>query len=475
VVDASPPESDQCRMSESTNFAPEALLQASLEVAMAPVVGPLILAVSGGRDSMVLLQAMARWAPERIAAVATFDHGTGQHATDAASLVAAESRRLGLTVVRERSRTPGSSEAAWRAARWDFLGRIGRAYKARVATAHTRDDQLETVVMRLLRGAGARGLAALAAPSSVVRPWLGVSRAELARWAAIEHVAYLEDPMNVSRAFLRGRVRHELLPALEAATPGFSDQILAIADQAAIWRRGVERHVDTLGVAPAPTNAATGGRVSCPVGALESTTCEGQAVLWPAICARAGVTLDANGTRELVKFTTTGRCGSSMLVSGGAVVLRRRAAAGEPPGERFEVRRAVPTRAPNGARVWSGTAEALPPRFGRFRWRRLLAAPLSGSAAEQDLWTIGLPRGEQVALRVWTAGDRIRTAGAPAGRRVTRYFSEAHVPALDRSAWPVLLVENELVWVPGVCRSLAAPSRPGRPELIWYRCEPEFD
>ena len=462
-------------MSELPNFPSEALLQASLEVALAPVVGPVILAVSGGRDSMVLLQAMARWAPERIAAVATFDHGTGQHATDAASLVAAESRRLGLTVVRERSRTPGQSEAAWRAARWDFLGRIGRAYKAPVATAHTRDDQLETVVMRLLRGAGARGLAALAAPSSVVRPWLGVSRAELARWAVLEQVAYLEDPMNVSRAFLRGRVRHELLPALETATPGFSNQILAMAEQAASWRRDVERHVEALGVAVAPTGAATGVRASCPVAALASTTREGRAVLWPAICARAGVTLDAKGTRELVKFTTTGRCGSSMQVSGGAVVLRRRAAAGEPPGERFEVRRAVPERSPDGVRVWSGGSEALPLRFGRFRWRRLHTAPSSGRLAEQDLWTMGLPRGEPVTLRVWTAGDRIRSAGAPAGRRVTRYFSEAHVPALDRSSWPVVLVDNELAWVPGVCRALAAPSRPGRPALIWYRCEPEFD
>ena len=458
-------------MSELTNFPPDALLQASLEVAMAPVVGPVVLAVSGGRDSMVLLQAMARWAPERIAAVATFDHGTGTFATDAASLVAAEARRLGLSVVRERSRAPGHSEAAWRAARWDFLGRIGRAFKARVATAHTRDDQLETVIMRLLRGAGARGLAALAAPSSVVRPWIGVSRAELARWAASEQVTYLEDPMNISRAFLRGRVRHELLPALETATPGFSDQMLAIADQAATWRRDVEQSVEALGLAVAPT----GGRASCPAAALESTTREGQAVLWPALCARAGVTLDAKGTRELVKFTTGGRCGSRILVSGGAVVLRRRAAAGEPPGERFEVRRASSKRSPAGAPAWSGAPEALPPRFGPFRWRRLPAAPSSGSLAEQDLWAMGLPRGEPVALRVWTAGDRIRTAGAPAGRRVTRYFSEAHVPALDRSTWPVVLVDNELAWVPGVCRALAAPSRPGRPELIWYRCEPEFD
>ncbi|WP_373062065.1 tRNA lysidine(34) synthetase TilS [Gemmatimonas sp.] len=458
-------------MSELTIFPPEALLHASLEVAMAPVVGPLVLAVSGGRDSMVLLQAVARWAPERIAAVATFDHGTGNYATEAASLVAAESRRLGLTVVRERSRTPGHSEAAWRAARWDFLGRIARAYKARVATAHTRDDQLETVVMRLMRGAGARGLAALAAPSRVVRPWLGVSRAELARWATLEKVAYLDDPMNVSRAFLRGRVRHELLPALEATTPGFADQILASAEKAASWRREVEGHVDAIGLAVSPSL----DRVSCPAAALESTSSEGRGVLWPAICARAGVTLDAKGTRELVKFTRSGKRGSSICVSGGAIVLRRGAAAGEPVGDRYEVRRVSPPRVRDASRAWSGVSETLPPRFGRFRWRRLHTAPPPGECMEQDLWSMGFPRGEQVVLRVWTAGDRIRTAGAPAGRRVTRYFSAAHIPALDRPTWPVLLVANELVWVPGVCRALAAPSRPGRSELIWYRCEPECD
>jgi tRNA(Ile)-lysidine synthase len=462
---------DQSMMSELTNFPPDALLRASLEVAMAPVVGPLVLAVSGGRDSMVLLQAMARWAPERIAAVATFDHGTGSYATDAASLVAAESRRLGLTVVRERSRTPGQSEAAWRTARWDFLDRIARAFTARVATAHTRDDQLETVVMRVLRGAGARGIAALAAPSSVVRPWLGVSRAELARWAVLEKVAYLEDPMNVSRAFLRGRVRHELLPAFEAATPGFADEMLALADQAASWRREVERLIDAIGVVSAPSLA----RVTCPATALETTTPEGRAVLWPAICARAGVTLDAKGTRELVKFTTSGRRGSTVRVSGGAIVLRRGPTPDEPSGDRFEVRRMSPRLLRDGVQPWSGASDALPSRFGRFRWRRLSAALSTGSQLEQDLWTMGIPRGERVTLRVWNAGDRIRTAGAPAGRRVTRYFSEAHVPALDRSQWPVVLVDDEPVWVPGVCRSLAAPSRPGWPELIWYRCEPEFD
>ncbi len=444
----------------------EAILRATLDVALAPVAGPLVLAVSGGRDSMVLLQAMARWAPSRIAAVATFDHGTGEYATDAASLVAAESRRMGLTVVRERSRSTGASEAAWRAARWSFLARVARAFRARVATAHTRDDQLETVVMRMLRGSGVRGLAALAAPSSIVRPWLSVSRAELSRWAVQEKVPFLDDPMNVSPAFLRSRLRHELLPALEAATPGFGEEMLATAERAAAWRRDVEALVDAAGIIV----SASGDRVSVPVSAFSDTSPSGHGVLWPAICARAGVTLDARGTRELVRFTTAGRVGSSVTVAGGGVILRRSALPDEVRGERFEVRRVPPTMRGDGLKAWQGTGGALPPRFGRFRLRRLLEAP-----AAETAWVMGLPRSLSVELRVWNAGDRILTAGAPAGRRVTRYFSEARVPALDRSGWPVVLVDHELVWVPGVCRGLAAPSRPGWSELIWYRCEPEFD
>ena len=89
----------------------ETMLRASLEVALSNSEAPLVLAVSGGRDSMALLHAMVRWAPERVAAVATYDHATGGYATDAAALVAAEARKLGLTVVRERARSTGSGLA----------------------------------------------------------------------------------------------------------------------------------------------------------------------------------------------------------------------------------------------------------------------------------------------------------------------------------------------------------------------------
>ena len=449
-------------MTLDDSLLPAVLLRASLEVALRPVESPLVIAVSGGRDSMALMHAVDRWAPGRLAAVATFDHGTGTYATDAASLVAASARRLGLTVVRERARQPARSEAAWRDARWRFLRRVARAFGAQVATAHTRDDQVETVVMRLMRGAGARGLASLAAPSGIVRPWLSVSRAEVAAWVDPESLAFLEDPMNASRAFQRGRVRHDLLPACERVRPGFSSEMVALGERAAAWRRDLDAFVSTLGIA-----RVREGELRVPVDPFDATTEAGRAVLWPACFARLGVVLDARGTRELSRFSTVRRRGAHVTLAGGAVVLRM----GSGAQEWFEVRRPVATRSKEWS--WTGAAHQVPPRLGAWRFHRLSAAAARADANDQAVF--GLPVDAQVVVRNWHAGDRIQTLGAPAGRRVTRYFSDAHVPVLDRSGWPVVLVEGALLCVPGLCRSLAAPYRPGWPDSIWYRCEREPD
>lgn len=438
------------------------LIRATLQAALAEVSGPLVLAISGGCDSMALLHAVARWAPDRVAAVATFDHASGQYATDAASLVAAEARRLGFTVVRERARVTGASEAAWRTVRWQFLHRVARAHRARVVTGHTRDDQVETIVMRLLRGAGARGLAALAAPSSIVRPWLRLARRDISDWVTHEQLPYLDDPSNASLRYMRGRVRHDLLPMLQEAHAGFDAEMLAVGARAAAWRRDVDRFLDTLG-----TWSPYAGALRVPVVGLTSTNDAGRAVLWAALFARVQVALDARGTTALVRFTNGSRRGAHVTVAGGAVAMRNGA------GERewFELRGFVRNRSP-ARYAWQGAWRTVPQKLGAWRWRRVAAM----SALEAlDPWCCALPEHENVQIRPWNAGDRIRMPGAEAGRRVTRYFSEAHIPALDRSTWPVVLVADEVVWIPGICRSVAAPHWPGRPDLIWYRCERESD
>ncbi|MFL5620569.1 MAG: ATP-binding protein, partial [Gemmatimonadaceae bacterium] len=137
---------------------------------------PLLLAVSGGLDSMTLLDAMAASAPERVAAVASFDHASGPHSARSVAHVRSEARRRGFRVVTGRmpahaDRSNGV-EAMWRSARHRFLSEAAAACGARVATAHTRDDQIETVLLRAMRGASARGLAGLAAPGPIARPFL---------------------------------------------------------------------------------------------------------------------------------------------------------------------------------------------------------------------------------------------------------------------------------------------------------------
>ncbi len=436
------------------------LLRLSVVATSAALDQPLVLAVSGGSDSMALLFAMERWARDRIAAVATFDHGTGNYAREAASLVAAQGRRLGLTVVRERARRKAYGEAAWREARWDFLNRVACGFGARVATAHTRDDQVETIVMRLLRGTGTRGLAALAAPSRIVRPWLALARDELREWLDDTGLPYLEDPMNISRRYLRVRVRLDLLPALEAASPGFSEAMLGIGERAALWRREVERYLDVAGV----RMCSSGRAVSLPTHVLEETTEAGRAVLWQALCGRLGVALDARGTTSAVRFTSSQRWGIHITVAGGASIVRMR----EQGIDVFVVR--LPER-PYVEDECSASAGALPSRLGGWRFRMLAA----NAGEVPDDWTFGLPDDRAVVVRRWAEGDRIRTARHPAGRRVTRYFTESRIPTPDRKHWPVVLVDGELVWVPGVCRTDAAPFRSGRPGLNWYRCERESD
>ncbi len=423
---------------------------------------PLVLAVSGGADSMALLHAMVRWAPARIATVATFDHGTGEYAREAASLVVATARRWGVPVVRQRAVKPATTEAGWREARWGFLHRVATAHRARVATAHSADDQLETIVQRLLRGAGARGLAALAAPGPIVRPWLDVSRAALRAYTTAHDVPSLEDPANQDRRHQRVRLRLDLLPALEAASPGVGADLLRIGRTAASWRADLETLVQQLPWREAQPRVWHLDRES-----VAGYSDEMLAVLWPALLGPLGIMLTADGTRRLIRFTIGSARAGELQLPGGAVVVRS--------GAVFEVRTPVQVARRDAAMRASARQGAAPSVLSWPGWRFVpLGAPPVAHGDARDPWVAAFPAGTSLEIRRWEPGDRIVTARAGAGRRIARYLSEAGIPRLDRGSWPVVLEDGAVVWVPGVCRGLAAPHRSGRSDLIWYRSEREF-
>ncbi|MEX2325535.1 MAG: tRNA lysidine(34) synthetase TilS, partial [Gemmatimonadaceae bacterium] len=248
-----------------------------------------VLAVSGGLDSMALLHA-ARGARSRLI-VATFDHGTGRAATDAARLVRRRCKELGLECFTGRADVKARTEAGWREQRWSFLREVARDHDAAIATAHTLDDQIETVFIRILRDAGPRGLAGLYARTDVLRPLLRTRRAALEAYARAHSLEYVDDPSNFSRRHLRNRVRLDLLPAVLAARPSFADELLDLARRAADWRRTVAAAVDGFGI-----ERHSDGSLFVARRVLGSYDQRELAILWPEIAARADVTMDRRGT-----------------------------------------------------------------------------------------------------------------------------------------------------------------------------------
>ncbi|NPV24371.1 tRNA lysidine(34) synthetase TilS [Bradyrhizobium aeschynomenes] len=215
----------------------------------------LVLAVSGGPDSMALMWLAARWCGARadgprLVAV-TVDHGLRPEARREAQMVKQIARQLGLAhrTLRWRDEKPaaGLPEAA-RRARYRLLAAAARrAGASHVVTAHTRDDQAETVLMRLLRGSGIVGLAAMAAVSErdgmlLARPLLALPKARLVATLRSAGVVFADDPTNRDLAYTRPRLR-ALMPAL-AAEGGDARTLATLAARLGRANAAIELMVD---------------------------------------------------------------------------------------------------------------------------------------------------------------------------------------------------------------------------------------
>ena len=280
-----------------------------------------VLAVSGGLDSMVLLTVASRLPvrTRRKIMVATFDHGTGRAAGRATALVARQALRCGFLCVSGRASTVGTREEEWRRTRWQFLEQVSSKRGASIVTAHTLDDQIETVFMRILRDAGPRGIAGLYAESEIIRPFLNIRRATLASYAEQHRVAFVQDPSNFDRKHLRNRIRLEILPCIVAQHPDFPAELLSLARNAAEWRRSLE---DLVGSVEAETGQDGTLRVSR--SSLEGYDADSLRVVWPALAARASVVMDRRGTHRAAEFTIRGATGGAIQLSGGVEILMRR-------------------------------------------------------------------------------------------------------------------------------------------------------
>jgi hypothetical protein len=158
----------------------------------------------------------------------------------------------------------------------------------------------------------------LAPSPGIVRPLLEVTRGQVAAYARARSVPYLDDPSNLSLAHQRNRVRLELLPALERASPGFSAWCAELGGRAAAWRAQVATFVDEV-IAPVPLSAT---QLVVPVSRVVALDTAAWQLIWPELAGRVGVVMDWRGISRASAWAPRATSGTSIPLSGGGVIQR---------------------------------------------------------------------------------------------------------------------------------------------------------
>jgi tRNA(Ile)-lysidine synthase len=368
----------------------------------------IVVGLSGGVDSVVLLHAFAR---QSEVAAAHIHHGLSPNADRWAEFCRRLCKRLGvrLTVRRVKVAKPSESEA--RKARYDALRKLPFDV---LALAHQLDDQAETVLMNLLRGAGpqgARGMRPVARFDGrvLLRPFLDVPREAIVAYAREHKLAWIEDESNASDAFTRNFLRLRIAPLLAERYPR--------------WREALARAARHFAAAEVDANKALRAFL-----AAHGLRAPSEAKLVEMLKQLTG-----KGAR-----TTIEHDGARLRMYRGAVTMEKGME-----GKSF------------GTLRWRGESKlALPALGGELRFRRT-----RGDGIDERFVTEG-----NLAVKLRSGGERLQPDARRPRRTLKNLFQEAGVPPWERERLPLIYCGDELVWVPGVgtdCRYRSAGKTAG--------------
>jgi tRNA(Ile)-lysidine synthase len=363
-------------------------------------------AVSGGPDSLALLAILRELVP-RLGlhlAVAHFDHGWRADSAEDARFTAAVARDWGLSCLLGGAPEPvdqvDQSEDAARRARYAFLRRAARETgSAVIALGHTRDDQVETLLLHLLRGSGSHGLSAMRPRSGdLARPLLGVSRAEIEVYLRQQGLEPRRDPSNADLRYRRNRLRRLVIPALDAFDPAA--------------RRLLARAAEIL--------------------AEEDRLLEDEAARLDP-----GVLDDSRALRSI------------------PVALQRRLLRRLHPELSFAQIESLRARPVGAQRARASTPSEATPGSLPAPGRALSAEPCGcdpssfrarDPAGHVDGDTLALP----LEITTRRPGDRIQPLGFPHSKLLQDVLVDAHVPRHLRHSLPIVRDQRGIVWIPGV-------------------------
>jgi tRNA(Ile)-lysidine synthase len=435
----------------------------------------LAVGLSGGADSVALLRALAAESRELglVLSAAHLHHGLrGEEADGDLNFARALATELDLPfheahvdvaaeaqACAESGKAAESTEEAARRLRYGWFRQLMASGEVTaVATAHTRDDQAETVLAKFLRGAWTEGLSGIHpvvefAEGRILRPLLGATRIEIEAFLGVLGQSWREDSSNSHLTFTRNRIRHELLPLLEGWNPRLREHLAQMAelarDEEAWWKAEAARLGPQIVLPGRPVRG--GGRAAGPDAAsslaLDVTRL---AAFAPALQRRLlrysaeqlGAAPDFPSTELLRTLALDGRGGQKLELAQGLRAER----------SHRELRlsmgavSAVADPAAKVAHEYTVTipGEVLAPAFG-LRLRIEQEAPISAESAKRT-----------AILRNWKPGDRVTLRHSSGPRKVKEVLERLHVTGSSRSLWPVLELAGHIIWVRGVEAELEA-------------------
>lgn len=408
----------------------------------------ILVALSGGADSVVLLDLLMRLREERRLHLraAHIDHGLRPESDADAAFCETLCERRGIpfesTRIRVEGRGRGGIEAEGRRERYRYLDELRERHGLDVvATGHHRDDQLETLLLWMFRGAGLTGLRGIDPRAQRrLRPLRGFGRQELRDYAAWRQLEWREDRSNESPRFLRNRIRHELLPQLEAIFgAGAGDRLVDSARRAS----GELDALDAVGqtLLAELLQPVEPGLWSLP---REEFLALPQALQWQLLRkllrriqpAQFRQHWNESAYRRVLEFMRTGQAGKRSPLPGGGWLHLSRQEIG------FEARDHFPS---------SGTftlcAESLPAKTGMLNFA-------AGRSAILDADRIQFP----LRLRPAEPGDRVRPRVGHGSQRLAELLRENGVPRWQRRSTLVVEDAAEIIWVVG--NAVAADRQP---------------
>ncbi len=434
----------------------------------------ILVAVSGGVDSVALLYILCRLR-EGVGltlVAAHLDHQIRAESGRDAEFVRTLCQAWQVPCEIEKKSVPQlaedlrqSLEMAGRRARREMLERLAQRYDCElVALAHHRDDQVETFLMRLIRGSGATGLAAMKGCSGVWwRPLLDCSRDEILAYAREHALEWVEDSSNQDPAYLRNRVRHQVLPLLRRLNPNFYERTAALVGQLQadedFWQQQVAERFPALVISD-----TDGLRLSRP-GLLAVHPAFRSRLIREALSrVRGGLQGIEGGHLVAVDRLLSGSRSQAQLDLPDCWVARRY--------EVFWVRGLAPAPAADYNEIL--------PVPGRFRLpdgRLLVACYADESKGESpqrielDAALLELP----LRVRTWRPGDRFQPRGMSGSKKLKNYFSDSRIELEDRPRVPLLVAGGRILWLAGYRRSGFAEVVPGcrrilRVELLDQLC-----